>query len=322
MHLTGLNVPQLLLSLWRGTIDCQKPDSTSTWDWMVLTGDFWEEHGEVVESFRRFLPGTFDRPLQNPAKKINSGYKAREFLLYVFGYLPGLLYGVLPLPYWQNFCKLARGVRIILQHSLTSSDLDMAFDLLTKFVVEFEVLYVQRKVYQVHFIPQCLHNILHLPPDTRRCGPLSLESQWTIERVIGYLGAEVKQPSNPFKNLSERGLRQAQLSALMAMAPDKLVKESNPLGVGGVNLGDHFLLKRPHNTKQYPLEGAERVAASQYCERTFPCYQSFAYSERHLPIFCWARLGLPTQQTGRTSWKECMKSPDAALRTSRMVKVR
>jgi hypothetical protein len=39
--------------------------------------------------------------------------KAWEFLLYLFGLRPGLLYNILPEKYWKNFCKLVYGVRIV-----------------------------------------------------------------------------------------------------------------------------------------------------------------------------------------------------------------
>jgi hypothetical protein len=36
MHLAVLNVSDLMISLWRGTIDCTSPDDKSTWLWAVL----------------------------------------------------------------------------------------------------------------------------------------------------------------------------------------------------------------------------------------------------------------------------------------------
>lgn len=45
MHLACLNLPDLLLSLWRGTIDHDKDDPISEWPWTVLTGQIWEFHG-------------------------------------------------------------------------------------------------------------------------------------------------------------------------------------------------------------------------------------------------------------------------------------
>jgi hypothetical protein len=39
MHLVVLNLPDLLLSLWRGTIDCEPTDNQNSWDWVVLKGN-------------------------------------------------------------------------------------------------------------------------------------------------------------------------------------------------------------------------------------------------------------------------------------------
>ena len=40
-----------------------------------------------------------------------------------------------------------------------------------------------------------------------------------MERTIGNLGQEIKQPSNPYANLSQRGLIRAQVNALKAIIP-------------------------------------------------------------------------------------------------------
>ena len=85
MHLLSLNIPDLLINLWRGTMDCDKKDDRMNWDWAVLNGPMWEKHGQQVASATPYLPGSFDRPPRNPAEKISSGYKAWEFLLYLFG---------------------------------------------------------------------------------------------------------------------------------------------------------------------------------------------------------------------------------------------
>jgi hypothetical protein len=62
--------------------------------------------------------------------------------------------------------------------------------------------------------------ICHLVPEVFQVGPLICSSQWTIEWAIGDLGSEIRQPSNPFANLSQRGLRRSQVNALKAMMPD------------------------------------------------------------------------------------------------------
>jgi hypothetical protein len=36
MHLAALNISDLMIGLWRGTIDCIALDDKSIWDWAVL----------------------------------------------------------------------------------------------------------------------------------------------------------------------------------------------------------------------------------------------------------------------------------------------
>jgi hypothetical protein len=42
MHLISLNITQLFLILWHGTMKCKAPDNKATWEWAVLVGDVWE----------------------------------------------------------------------------------------------------------------------------------------------------------------------------------------------------------------------------------------------------------------------------------------
>ena len=165
MHLISLNIPDLLISLWRGTIDCDKNDNRSTWDWAVLRGNTWTTHGKAVASIMPYLPGSFDRPPRNPAEKINSGYKAWEYLMYIFSLGPGLFYHILPRQYWKNYCKLMFGVRIIHQHKILSQHLRAAYKAMLEFVVEFEELYCQRKTSRIHFVRPCLHTLIHAAPE-------------------------------------------------------------------------------------------------------------------------------------------------------------
>jgi len=115
LHLASLNITDLLLSLWRGLLNCEYPDTLASWDWSVLQGDVWKQHGATVGNTTPYLPGSFDRPPRNPAEKISSGYKAWEFLMYIFGLGPGLFYRVLPAKYWEHFCKLVLAIRLLHQ---------------------------------------------------------------------------------------------------------------------------------------------------------------------------------------------------------------
>ncbi|KAF9059842.1 hypothetical protein BDP27DRAFT_1430795 [Rhodocollybia butyracea] len=107
MHF-GMNIAEMLMLLWCGTMKCDnRTDLKDNWHWAVLQG------GADVQACTPYLPGSFDRPPRNPAEKMNSGYKAWEWLLYIFGLGPGLLYGVLPFPVWQLYCKMVKGIRLV-----------------------------------------------------------------------------------------------------------------------------------------------------------------------------------------------------------------
>jgi len=114
MHLAMLNILDLMISLQCGMMDCTKPDDRSTWTWAVLQcHDVWHKHGSAVAGALHYLPSFFDCPPHNIAKKLTSRYKAWEFLLYLYGLGPGLLYNILPNEYYTNYCKLVHGMRLM-----------------------------------------------------------------------------------------------------------------------------------------------------------------------------------------------------------------
>ncbi|KAG5220983.1 Amidohydrolase family protein [Salix suchowensis] len=124
MHLEGLNIPQFMIGLWRGgqgggslSVICATTDSRRDWDWAVLADSVvWDVHGSEVADSTEYLPGCFEHPPRDPSEKISSGYKATEFLTYLYGLCPGLLYEVLPHAYWKSFCKLVCSVRYSLNN--------------------------------------------------------------------------------------------------------------------------------------------------------------------------------------------------------------
>ena len=240
MHLVALNIPDLIINLWRGTFDCEKTDKITDWDWAVLQGDRWKAHGKAVAAATPYLPGSFDRPPRNPAEKIKSGYKAWEFLMYIFGLGPGLFYGVLPDRHWKHFCKLVFGIRILCQHRIKTKCLCEAHKALVDFCDQFELLYYQRCVDRLHFVCPCLHTLRHLASEVTQIGPLACSSQWTLERTIGNLGEEIRQPSNPFANLSQCAIRRCQVNALKVMIPD-LGSSTNCLPRGARDVGDGYV---------------------------------------------------------------------------------
>jgi hypothetical protein len=73
----------------------------------------WQQHGKVVTDSLHYLPSLFNLPPCNIAKKLMSGYKAWEFLLYLYGLGHGLLLGILPNSYYMNYCKLVFGMHLV-----------------------------------------------------------------------------------------------------------------------------------------------------------------------------------------------------------------
>ena len=313
MHLASLNLTDLMISLWRGTIDCTQPDDKSTWEWAVLRGDVWQQHGKAVEAALPYLPGSFDRPPRNIAEKLTSGYKAWEFLLYLYGLGPGLLYGILPERYFTNYCKLVLGIRLMNQHKITQTNLREAHLALTSFAQEFELIYCQRMPTRLHFVRPCMHSLVHLPREVHRIGPPICSSQWTLERTIGNLGEEIKQPSNPFANLSQRGIRRARINALVAIIPDLDDKNSSgeALPRGSKDIGDGFVLLRARDKHTRYLRGREAEALQRFMPR--------ASNNDGIPVRRWSRLRIPTGQICYSAWKELQKLLEKR-RTARNVK--
>ena len=92
MHLTVLNDPNLFIKLFTGKVNVYKPDGKSTWDWAVFYKNdaLWKAHREMVVRAVPFILSSFGQAPQDPAKKINTGYKAWEYQQYIYGLGPTL----------------------------------------------------------------------------------------------------------------------------------------------------------------------------------------------------------------------------------------
>ncbi|KZP26461.1 hypothetical protein FIBSPDRAFT_732273 [Athelia psychrophila] len=314
MHLAALNIPDLFIPLWRGTFDCEGTDDKAFWPWAVLARrSAWTAHGKMVSDTTQYIPGSFDRPPRDPAKKISSGYKAWEFLLYFYGLGPCLFYGVLPDIYWIHYCKLVRGIKILMQEVIHPLELLEARRLLNEFSDGFEQLYVQRKVDRLHFVQASMHTISHLAAETARVGPLLLSGQFVIERTIGTIGEEIKQHSNAFVNFEERGLRRCQINALKALIPDIEV-DSDRLPHSARDLGDGFAFRTAKDNTCRPVADCEKEAIQAFLNEAGEQLEA----DWEPQVIRWARLSLPNGQIARSRWKEEKRE---VLRMARNVKI-
>ena len=91
------------------------------------------------------------------------------------------LYGLLPEEYFQHYILLVESIYILLQDSISASDLQKASDMLKHFCIKVKVLYGARyETYNVH----CL---LHLTERVRDIGPLWTHSCFCFEDFNGEL---------------------------------------------------------------------------------------------------------------------------------------
>ena len=185
---------------------------------------------------------------------------------------------------------------------------------LVSFAQEFEIIYCRRKATRIHFVRPCLHSVVHLPSEVIRVGPPICSSQWTLKCTIGNLGEEIKQHSNPFANLSQRGIRRARVNALKAMIPDlDQTKAAEDLPRGAMDLGDGYVLLRAREEEARAL----RDCVAEALRAFLPA----APRGEDILVRRWARLRIPTGQICNSVWKELNK-PLEKRRTARMVKVR
>jgi len=232
-----------------------------------LVGDIWQAHRKTVAMATPFIPSSFGRAPRNPAEKINSGYKAWEFQIYLIGLGPALFRHILAQEYWVNYCKYVSGVRILQKWVISPDDLKRGHKLLCEFTREFENLYYQRRPDRIHFIRQSIHLLTHIASETIRLGPLSCYSQWTIESAIGNLGEEIRQDRDPYVNIAQQGVLHAQLNSILAMFPYLNLSKEESLPRGAKDLGQGYALLRACQTTAEVVTEAEAAVILRYWEQ-------------------------------------------------------
>ncbi len=111
-----------------------------------------------------------------------------------------------------------------------------------------------------------------------------------MERTIGNLGEEIRQPSNPYANLSQRGLLRCQVNALMAMIPDP--RSSTPFSTSrAVDLGQGYVLLRAQDRYDRLMRPQEAGAFLHYLRRAAAEGSSESIDCNWCPkVTRWARL--------------------------------
>lgn len=310
MHLIYINLAQLLVLLFRGELRVEKPDRKNLWEWVVLLGDLWEKVGKAVQEAGAHYPSHFHRPPRNPCEKINSGYKATEYYKLVFDLFPAFLYGLLEEKYWRNLCRVTHAVRILVQRSIKMEQVEEVREHMVLFVEEFENLYYQRKLTRMHFCRALLHSLLHTGPEIPRMGPGAYDNQYPLERTIGELGSELRQPGSPYANLMEIVKRRSQINAVKVLHPELDHDRNKGLPKYAKDVGGGFVFLRP------------RLSTKKDWDQTDPAIREMIEEETSMSqVAKWGRLRLPNGQICRSYYCESNRKR-VNQRISRNVKVR
>ncbi|KIL54615.1 hypothetical protein M378DRAFT_134374 [Amanita muscaria Koide BX008] len=310
MHLISINIPQHLIHIWRNTSEVRFQYTGEKPDFIVLDNERdWNRHGDLVASTHQYLPASIDRPPRNPAAKINTQYKACEYMMYLWSLGPALFRLVLPHHLWTHFCKLVCGIRLVHQRRITYQQAVRAHNILNEWEYEFELKYYARDERRLHLVRPSVHAVIHLARETIRCGPLNLLAQWALETMIGNLGEEVHQHSNPYANLSERALLRAQMNVLKAIHPE--VDTDNPHPRGSLVLKHGYILLRACDRYDHNILDLNELQTLHdfLVQHDLPLISS---------LIRWARLRLPNGETVRCAWKEL---ENRNTRTSRNVQI-
>ncbi|KZT31289.1 hypothetical protein SISSUDRAFT_995313 [Sistotremastrum suecicum HHB10207 ss-3] len=307
MHLPTLNTPDLFIGLWKTTF-ASDGEERKHWPWGVFRdAKVWSDHGQKVADITSYLPGSFDRPPRNPAEKANSGYKAWEWLLYFFGAGPCLYTNVLPEKFYKHFALGVSAYKAIMQNKISVESLTAIEEKFLLWVKMFEGIYYKGRVSRLHFCRACMHTPIHLAAQVQLKGPLSLHSQWCLERTIGNLGEEIHLHSDPFTNLANIAVRRCQLIAVKTILPHLDVCDEQVDGVkvpqAGRRLDDGYVLlpkrddpmqklEKPHEDLLYSFFSLNGITSPRIKDRA------------NFKVRRWSTLRLPNGQIARSTMNE------------------
>ena len=139
-----------------------------------------------------------------------------------------------------------------------------------------------------------------------RVGPGAYSTQFTMECMVGDLGQEIWQPSNPFANLAQHALRRSQVNALKSIYPDLDPKAGFHLPRSATDLGNGYIALRPRD--RYPAQIPE------------PAAEILSQAVNLSKIRQWGRVCLPNGQIARSLWSEKRRTGQK-IRVSCNVKV-
>jgi hypothetical protein len=150
----------------------------------------------------------------------------------------------------------------------------------------------------------------HLTPEIVHVGSLSALAQWTMECTIGNLGQELRLSSNPYANLSQQGVKWAQLNTLWSIKPNlgiSLKPKANQKFY--VKAGAGYVLQHPCNSTPCIVPNSEAEAIQEFAA-LMGIDSAYANPRpKSISVCRWARLQLPDKHVACSAWKERCSNP-------------
>jgi hypothetical protein len=182
------------------------------WDlWTILSdkNDIVHFHGAaifgaMIPEAMKTLPPAFCGPVQDPYLKRQSQYKIYEWMALIHWYIIPIGVelrmhsGVL-----KNFSEFVEIIEFAMTNAKrTDADLSYLQELIVKFLLGFEKLYVGKDPEKINRMRLCIFQLIHVPNHIRWNRSIRLGSQATVECSRGEMGRKIRSKKAPFANLT------------------------------------------------------------------------------------------------------------------------
>lgn len=127
-----------------------------------------------------------------------ANWKANEWRDCALHYNVGIVFGILPDEYLENFCKFLNSILLLVKEKVSVRDIAKAQKLISDFRNQYE------DMYGTEFMTYNLHTLSHLTTCVEKLGPIWNYSNFPFESNNGVLVRFVKSPKGVLQQISNK----------------------------------------------------------------------------------------------------------------------
>lgn len=169
-----------------------------------LTSAKAQNFGRLIPPAMSTLPPAFCGPIRDPYLKRQSQYKVYEWMALLHWYIIpiGNEIGMDP-TVLLNFSRFSAAIEFAMTiQPRDNAELQELRKIITKFLVEYERLYIGNDPNKILRARLCIFQLVHVPHHIQWNGSIRVGSQATVERAIGEMGHKIRSKKSPFANLA------------------------------------------------------------------------------------------------------------------------